>query len=515
MTKIIKAYLYQRFSSDVQKGNSSIFRQTESQEAWLKAHPNVVVQERLVDDGLSGFKGDHLSKGSLGVLVDQIEQGLVESGSLILVEQFSRLSRQSIEKTEELIKKIWKGGITIITVRDNQAYPPESVNDMSKRIKLLVEIESAYKDSEWRSEKVKASYKRRENNAKEGITPRMRRAFWLTQDGKLNDKHIVIHDLFTLYKNGLGQHRIIQELQLKYPNVEEVQRMNPTTVMYWIRSDTVRGIWRGNKVYDAAISDELCFNVRSIHQNKLHKNVQPDRKWFLSGLVQCGHCGKGMSIQQTKNSAPVLRCSGKQRKGGDYVCDMKSTFPYQVAFQYFMLVVKRELVTTVIRNASKKADVDLLQKNQQRSLTKQIELKSLERVYEKLIADGGDITWVSGKLGGVQTELNTLDNEITRLQNIVNNSNDFDFKKYSGKQKELWEKPRELNLLLQRLQQKMVIKNRCISFNDARVMKYLGFSQKTKSYNTRLGLNDHVEIPSMPLKLILEVEKIKIYQKLV
>lgn len=209
MPKIRKAYLYQRFSSDAQKGNSSLFRQTESQEAWLKANPDVVVQDRLVDDGLSGSKGHHLSKGSLGVLVEQIEQGLVEKGSLILVEQFSRLSRLSIEKTEELLRKIWNGGVTVVTVRDNQQYPPESVNDMSKRIKLLVEIESAYKESEWRSEKVKASYVRRENNAKSGITPKMRRAFWLTADGKLNDKHVIIKDLFSLYKNGLGQHRII------------------------------------------------------------------------------------------------------------------------------------------------------------------------------------------------------------------------------------------------------------------------------------------------------------------
>lgn len=381
---------------------------------------------------------------------------------------------------------------------------------MSKRIKLLVEIESAYKDSEWRSSKVKASYEKRELKAKEGITPRMRRAFWLTADGKLNDKHVIIKDLFSLYKNGLGQHRIIQELQIKYPNVVEVQRMNPTTVMYWIKSDTVRGIWRGNKVYEATISDELCFHVRSIHQNKLHKNVQPDRKWFLSGLVQCGHCGKGMSVQQTKNSAPVLRCSGKQRKGGEYVCDMKSTFPYQVAYHYFMIVVKKELLTTVINNANKKADVELLEKTNQDYVNKTNELVGLEKAYEKLISDGDDISWISGKLGSVNSEIKELSNEIERIKNSIENANDFDFKKYKGKQKELWNKPKELNLLLQRLQQKMVIKNRCISFNECRVMEYLGFSQKDKAYKTRLGMGDFIEIGSQPLEVIMKAEKIKI-----
>ena len=61
---------------------------------------------------------------------------------------------------------------------------------------------------------------------------------------------------------------------------------------------------------------------------------------------------------------------------------------------------------------------------------------------------------------------------------------------------------------MQRLQQKMVVKNRCISFNDCRVMEYLGFSQKTKAYKTRLGTGDFVEIVSQPLAVIMKAEKI-------
>jgi len=147
------AYLYQRFSSDQQKGNSSLFRQTEAQDAWLASNPDVVVEDKLVDHGLSGFKGEHLSKGSLGKLVSQIKAGIIPQNALILVEHFSRLSRQNIDKAEELIRTIWSAGITIVTVRCGSEYPPSSINDMATRIKLIVEIESAYKDSKWRSDK--------------------------------------------------------------------------------------------------------------------------------------------------------------------------------------------------------------------------------------------------------------------------------------------------------------------------------------------------------------------------
>ena len=120
-----KAYLYQRFSSDQQKGNSSLFRQTEAQQAWLAIHPDVTVVKTEVDAGLSGYHGEHLKKGSLGRLVAQIEAGEIEQGSLILVEQFSRLSRLNHDETEDFLKIIWKAGITIVTVRDNTEFPPE------------------------------------------------------------------------------------------------------------------------------------------------------------------------------------------------------------------------------------------------------------------------------------------------------------------------------------------------------------------------------------------------------
>ena len=180
------AYLYQRFSSEQQKGNSSLFRQTEAQDAWLANNPDVVVQEKLVDQGLSGFTGAHLKKGSLGKLVSQIEAGSIPQHSLILVEHFSRLSRQNIDKAEELLRTIWTAGITIVTVRCGTEYPPSSIDDMATRIKLIVEIESAYKDSKWRSDKAKAVHAKKRIEADQGITPKIRKPFWLDTNGKLN-----------------------------------------------------------------------------------------------------------------------------------------------------------------------------------------------------------------------------------------------------------------------------------------------------------------------------------------
>ena len=182
-----KAVTYQRFSSQSQLGNSSIDRQTASQKEWLKMNSDVVVIDSFVDEAMSGWSGKNLEKGSLGVLMQAIEDKIIQSGTLILVEHFSRLTRQNIDEAEELVKKIWKAGITIVTVRDGVEYPPEAINDMPLRIRLLVEMEQNFSESEWRSEKVKASYARRERKAEKGEVPAMRRAFWLNKDGTLNE----------------------------------------------------------------------------------------------------------------------------------------------------------------------------------------------------------------------------------------------------------------------------------------------------------------------------------------
>lgn len=113
---------------------------------------------------------------------------------------------------------------------------------MSLRIRLIVEMEQAFKESEWRSAKVKASYVSREKAAREGKVPKIRKPFWLNDDGTLNHLHQSVKDMFEWYRNGWGQQRIVVALREKYAD-EAIQQINPSTVMRWIKSDIVLGYW--------------------------------------------------------------------------------------------------------------------------------------------------------------------------------------------------------------------------------------------------------------------------------
>jgi len=480
-----KAYLYQRFSSEKQKGNSSLYRQTEAQDKWLLKNPDVKVAGRYVDDGLSGFKGDHLKKGALKVLVDQIEQGLVDEGSIILVEQFSRLSRLPISDTEKLLFKIWDAGITIVTVTDNQEYTPEAKDDMQKRIKLLVEIESASKESQWRQEKVKASYKRREEKASEGVTPRMRRAFWLTKEGKLNSNHQVIKDIFNLYEEGNGQQRIIVELRKRYPTLKAVQKMNPSTVMRWLKSETVLGKWKGHEVYEAAITQDQFDSVEEIHAERLYENVKPDRNWPLSGLMQCGVCGRGMSIQKSKKTLPVVRCSSKQR---DRSCNRKTTFPYFIAHQYmFSTVLKKALYKYTQNTSSSEYRTRIVQID--RDLMKLRSKVADEKAhYKKATSQGKTAGILLDMIIETGEEIDVLENERIEIKKAISKIKSLPISKEAG---DLVLTPRSFNLEMHKLDFKIIVgedRLTTIGFNEpAPTMIYRGYSRKTLSYNYSLG----------------------------
>lgn len=483
-----EAISYQRFSSDRQRNNSSLDRQSEAIKTWLRMNPNVVLVDEYIDEAMSGWSGKHLEKGSLGRLLQAIEDGIVKSGSIILVEHFSRLSRQNIDKTEELLRKIWQHDITIATIRDNGLYPPSTINNMALRIRLIVEIEQAFKESEWRSAKVKGSYLKREKDAKLGITPRMRRPFWLDSEGRLNEYSVAVKDMFEMYLDGKGQQRIIVALREKYKDANPIKKLNPSTVMRWLQSDVVRGYWRGNKVYEAAIDDETFYNVQAVHKGRLYKNVKPDRNWPLSGLMQCGVCGGGMSIQKTKNTLPILRCSTKQR---DRSCNRKTTFPYFLAHQYMFTIAKKYALRKYTKNTSS-------QEFQNKIIQIEYELSKLipqledeKKHYNEAKNQGKNTRLLREIMLETDDKIFELEQELKQLKHSFDNQNDYMISKNAV---ELVLTPRNFNLEMHKLNFRIVIGEDEVSAvgfdEELPKMLYLGYNRKTKSYDYQvLGMN--------------------------
>lgn len=481
----INAVSYQRFSSGRQKGNSSIDRQTDAQIAWLKQNPNVVVIDSYVDEAMSGWSGKHLEDGSLGRLMKAIEEGIIQAGTLILVEHFSRLTRQNIDNAEELIKRIWKAGITVVTVRDDTRYTPKAVNDMSLRIRLIVEMEQAFKESEWRSAKVKASYIKREKLVREdNKVPNIRKPFWLNSNGTLNHLSEAVEDMFTWYTEGLGQQRIVVRLREKYPD-DAIQNINPSTVMRWIQSDVVRGYWRGYRIYKPAVTDQLFFDVQAIHIKRLYKNVKPDRKWPLSGLMQCSECGGGMSIQKSRNTNPVIRCSSKQR---DRSCDRKTTFPYFIVHMYLMICVLNQALRQYTSKSSNR-DLHLKLIEVEQSLQKfRKKLINETKFYNDNSESGKSTTMILEMMNETYQKIEELERHEKDIRASLNNQNN---RSISVQARNLILTPENFNLEMHKIGFKIVVGEKKLSTigleSEVPEMMYVGYSRKSKCYQYTFG----------------------------
>lgn len=485
-TKLLRsAYLYQRFSSEQQLGNSSLFRQTQAQEDWLTLHPEVVVEERLVDHAMSGYKGHHLTKGALGRLVAQIEAGHIKKGSLILVEHFSRLSRLNHDETEILLRKIWDGGVTIITVRDGYEYPPSSINCIEKKLRLMFEIDKAYSDSKWRSDKAKASHAKKRIEASQGITPKIRTPFWLDKKGECNEYGIVIKDMFDLYLSGKGQALILRDLQHKYPQCTAIQKMQQTTVIRNITNENCVGLWNGYKVLEPVVSDKIFYDAQRVHKERLYKNVQPDRKWPLSGLVHCGHCGKGMSIQQSSDRLPLLRCSNKQRLGKDRSgCDAAATFPYAVADHYFSFYVFNQILNELtVKDKNKEANSKINELASKLSKEKTKLVKARER-YKKYDEQGDDIDMIFDLMQESSKKIKSIKNNIREINAKNSSTSEFEI---SQDIFQLTNDPVAFNLALHKVGFKIILKNDLLSYKGVDTLKYQKYSRKDQRYYYTIG----------------------------
>lgn len=492
-----KAYLYQRFSAEVQRGNSSEDRQLELQLEWLERNKDKAIKAEdgnMFDDGFSASKGEHIKSGALGRFFEAIDAGFVERGSYLLVENFSRLTRYNITPSEDLVRKLWDADITIVTVSDGMEYTPAHTNDPATRTKLLFEFDRAYREIEWHKKKIAYSYQKRfKDFVEHGTIPKLRRPFWLDKQGKLNKYSDSVKRMFELYSSGNGQVIVSRTLKEEFPDYEPIQKMIPTTVIRIITSDIVRGVWKNVKMFEAAVDDDLYIEANHAHATRLnkHKSSNAKRAWPLSGLFRCGHCKSvrqknefsGMSIQQTDNSLPLLRCSNRQRKAGrNAKCAENgepTTFPYILAHWFFVNVVQKKALE---KFSSQNSDAELKKKLKEvnleiTKLQKAMDESQLE--YNKLVKSGKAVKFVIGMISQLDEELEKLKTRREELNFELKNINRFII---SPEASSLIEDVETFNRTMRELDIKMIIKNRTIYFEDEKGYEYTRYCKKTDTY---------------------------------
>ncbi|HEY4528965.1 MAG TPA: recombinase family protein [Luteimonas sp.] len=157
-----KVYSYKRFSDPKQAAGGSADRQHEYAARWA-AERGMALDESLTlfDKGLSAYHQTHVTRGALGTFLRAVEDGMVPTGSTLIVESLDRLSRAEPIVAQAQLAQIINAGITVVTAGDNREYSREGLRaqPMDLVYSLLVMIR-AHEESETKSKRVKAAIRR-------------------------------------------------------------------------------------------------------------------------------------------------------------------------------------------------------------------------------------------------------------------------------------------------------------------------------------------------------------------
>ena len=224
------AWSYRRTSTTRQAGTdrSGMDRQEQALAQWLLDHPDYQLAEALVDAGVSAGKGKNRKRGALARFIQGGRDGTVPPGSCLVVESWSRFSREvATDSLGALLSDIWGQGMAISFCTDGVVLTRELINAEDHRLHgLLGAIGQARREWEERSRRSKGACAKRRQLQDQGIKANGVVPFWIARDERgalVRDEHgglvvdpvigATIQRAVDLALGGLGVNRIARLLE--------------------------------------------------------------------------------------------------------------------------------------------------------------------------------------------------------------------------------------------------------------------------------------------------------------
>lgn len=164
-----KVYSYARISSTEQKKGHGLQRQRDAAEEYAEKHHMPLDETlRLEDSGRSAFYGEHRKSGVLGQFLRLVEAGGVARGSVLIVEDLDRLSRENPWDAMQQLGDLMKAGIDVLTTRDMQKYSRADDSNPAAPIIATVRMFLAHDESKKKSTRLRAVWKSKREKARNG-----------------------------------------------------------------------------------------------------------------------------------------------------------------------------------------------------------------------------------------------------------------------------------------------------------------------------------------------------------
>ena len=332
------AFSYLRVSDPKQArdGRVGLDRQEESFLPFCERHGLTPSPEALIDKGRSAYHGTHRKKGALGRFIEAAEAGQIPEGSVLVVDDLSRFSRETASLAEELLHRLWKTGCALGVVAELDRVITRDVYDKDDWVGTVLQINRRIvnRDSAEKSRKISDVWQRRQRDWLEHRKPYLgkgSRPEWLSDDGisfvEIEKSVELVQRMFRLCAEGMGGTQIAERLNTEGVKPAKSDAYGPTRILRILHDRRVLGEkqWPDGtispdyfpKIVDQSLWDACQKAIDQRHDNK----GRHGRGEVIANLFQGGTfcaCGRALYLQTSRNrqgvvAYAVLRCTGKRK----------------------------------------------------------------------------------------------------------------------------------------------------------------------------------------------------------
>jgi DNA invertase Pin-like site-specific DNA recombinase len=335
------AFSYIRFSSPQQAKGDSFRRQSEKAKTWAKDNGYTIVKS-LKDLGVSAYRGANGTKGQFGEFLRAAEAKELPKGSVLLIENLDRMSRQEPHEALTLFLHVVKLGVEIVTLSDNKRHTSQTLKEDTTQLLLnLMVMMRANEESKTKAQRVAFTWAKKRVAAREKSVPLSDRIpGWLNsvrdatglRTFTRNEKRIeIVQRIFEKTAKGLGRRAIVKGLNGEgEKSFMKGKSWQTSSVAKVVHSRAVLGEYQPHKrdeagrlipegevikgYYPAVVDEALWIEANdAVKSRRANAAGRPHTEVgnLIRGLVRCGCC-KGRMLFLNK---------GKPPKGGCYyVC---------------------------------------------------------------------------------------------------------------------------------------------------------------------------------------------------
>lgn len=314
-----RVYSYLRFSDPKQATGTSAARQTKYATDWARKHGlELDTSLSMRDEGLSAYHQKHVKSGALGIFLRAVEQGLVPPGSVLIVENFDRLSRATPRTALAQVSTIVDAGITVVTAQDGKEWSAENMDDMDLLVSLVYMMR-AHDESKNKSIRVRDAIRTKcinwqENNWRgiihAGKCPAFLQLNRETQQYEfIPDRALAARTAIQLYMQGHGALRIaavLDERGLVLSEENQKKAVKNLLLMEAVNGSRTFTINKDESYtlegYYPALLSEAEYAELQVRRGQRRTNATRTEAPSLftgAGITVCGYCGRPMNVQCT------------------------------------------------------------------------------------------------------------------------------------------------------------------------------------------------------------------------